>query len=554
LSWADPIDNLQMRVPAGRVVWSGVDPGYDRRPSHQSGEHSTCTKAPAYQARDTAPAVSRMFKGLRANRPKPTIKVDSRGRRWSCVLVTCLVTWILSLGYSKDSVANCMNCHQGIESIAVGEMAEQISRLALRHQDPGGCVVCHGGDPLTDDEEGAHRGAPSRLTAEGGPGDFYRDPGHARVAQRTCGQCHESYAERWLKSVKSSGVEAIERNQCAAAWENRSSRGSEASRYGLYAIADEDGPEPIEGTPEYKSVIKSLMASHPRLFLSRLGALPSHPVGWEEQSAAPSCTNCHGAVARVQPRSGCSGCHMAYGTYQGLDPTIDRTKPDTLTFHRIRGVAASRVVSSNGSEEILSGIPLETCFRCHFDPRLASTNETGDAHVHYGQEDVGSGINLFCQDCHTSIEMHGDGNLPASSAAQMEIRCEDCHGTTDLFPWELPLGFGDPHAPAGLSVVPRGTKENGSTQPEGVAAGDGLLLTSRGNPFGNVLRDGDQVLLYSVSGEVHEVTLLKSLVQERSWRSELSKQIKSAPAHHQDMSCNDCHADWLPTCLGCHDQ
>lgn len=199
------------------------------------------------------------------------------------------------------------------------------------------------------------------------------------------------------------------------------------------------------------------------------------------------------------------------------------------------------------------GISRENCFQCHFDPRLTGVNEIGDAFVHYGTDQDQSGHGLMCQDCHTSIEMHGDGNIAATSVAQSEIRCEDCHGTLARFPWELELAHGDPESTTAFSRVPRGIASGGDeAMGRQYPAKDGYLLTSRGNIFGNVVRDGGQVFLHSVSGEVHEVTLLKHLFEQKSWRSELSKQVKSVPKLHKDMACMDCHADWLPPCLGCH--
>ena len=50
---------------------------------------------------------------------------------------------------------------------------------------------------------------------------------------------------------------------------------------------------------------------------------------------------------------------------------------------------------------------------------------------------------MYCQDCHTSIDVHGDGNIPGTTLAQVEIECEDCHGTVKQYPWELPLGRGE---------------------------------------------------------------------------------------------------------------
>ena len=48
---------------------------------------------------------------------------------------------------------------------------------------------------------------------------------------------------------------------------------------------------------------------------------------------------------------------------------------------------------------------------------------------------------LLCQDCHTSIDMHGDGNIFGTTLAQVEIECEDCHGTvTDAYPMGIAAG------------------------------------------------------------------------------------------------------------------
>src|SRR5258708_17827655 len=38
---------------------------------------------------------------------------------------------------------------------------------------------------------------------------------------------------------------------------------------------------------------------------------------------------------------------------------------------------------------------------------------------------------LQCVDCHTSQDMHGDGNTYAQMTDAIEIRCEDCHGSID---------------------------------------------------------------------------------------------------------------------------
>jgi len=78
------------------------------------------------------------------------------------------------------------------------------------------------------------------------------------------------------------------------------------------------------------------------------------------------------------------------------------------------------------------------------------------------------------------------------------------------------------------------------------------LLTSRGNPFGNVVREGNRVFLYSASGGKYEAPLLRKEGAGDSSRSQPTQQATCEADTHPDMTCLDCHADWLPSCPGCH--
>ena len=40
---------------------------------------------------------------------------------------------------------------------------------------------------------------------------------------------------------------------------------------------------------------------------------------------------------------------------------------------------------------------------------------------------------------------------------------------------------------------------------------EGYLKTARGNPFGNVVKDGEKVMMYSASGTDFQVPLLKQM-------------------------------------------
>ena len=73
-----------------------------------------------------------------------------------------------------------------------------IKNRAKPYQDPGGCVVCHGGRPTKTTKEEAHSGAPEKLTGGGGPENFYPDPGSIWIADKTCGIYHQGYGDTFF--------------------------------------------------------------------------------------------------------------------------------------------------------------------------------------------------------------------------------------------------------------------------------------------------------------------------------------------------------------------
>jgi hypothetical protein len=134
--------------------------------------------------------------------------------------------------------------------------------------------------------------------------------------------------------------------------------------------------------------------------------------------------------------------------------------------------------------------------------------------------------------------MHGNGNITGTLLANVEIECSDCHGTATYYPWELPLGWGDEFGSKpdmnnarGLANEPLANHRAFSTQYE---MKDGYLLTTRGNHFNNVVRDGDKVLVHSASGLDFEVPTLKSLALTEKWKNPakaISAKIQAKKTH-----------------------
>ncbi|MEL7527515.1 MAG: cytochrome C [Pseudomonadota bacterium] len=487
----------------------------------------------------------------------------------------------------------CMSCHEGIEKFTSGAMMESIEAMGPDLGDPAGCVVCHGGNPQGLTAEEAHKGTPADLADAGGPHTFYADPGALWIADKSCGQCHDGYAERLTKSLMNTEAGKLQGNLWS--W---GVIDTHRSVYGNYDLVDEDGNVPSVGTDAYKDYMVAFIEAHPDQMPSSMEQVPEvdvnaiseHPNLAGITYSRQQCQRCHVGVTGREKRgdfrgAGCSSCHVPYsndGFYEGGDPTIAKDQPGKLLTHQMQGTRKSKV---KVGEVEYSGIPSETCNSCHNrgkrigvsyqgimefpygspynekggkQPKLHTKNYVyvkDDLHHSIESRDGNPAGGMLCQDCHTSIDMHGDGNLPGTTLAQVEIECEDCHGTVSKFPWELPLGYGEEHA-TDIGDTARGLADDVTAEQymaEVYDPEDGYLLSARGNPLGNVIRRGDKVILHSASGLDFEVPVLRQLALDGNWKSPNAEvAMMSVGKHMESMECYACHADWAPQCYGCH--
>jgi hypothetical protein len=345
--------------------------------------------------------------------------------------------------------------------------------------------------------------------------------------------------------------------------------------------------------------MQAMITAWPKQFPKSLKQLPNPSVEEIEKDpklAAVSyqrqqCQRCHVGVRGREKRGdyrgmGCSACHIPYGNegyYEGNDPTIDKEKQGHMLTHQIQATREAKV--KVGSTEY-SGIPVETCNSCHNRGKRIGVTYQGLMEFPYGSpftvkgdkqpklhtkqymfisDDLHHQIQsrpgnpeggLLCQDCHTTGDMHGDGNIFGTTLAQVEIECQDCHGTTRQFPWELPLGFGEEFGRK-LGGAPRGLAQEPLPETAGYATfydkKDGYLVTARGNPFGNVVKDGKRVLLHSATGNDFEVPVLKQIGFDKTWKSQDAMvAMNSVQKHNENLECYACHASWVPQCYGCH--
>lgn len=281
------------------------------------------------------------------------------------------------------------------------------------------------------------------------------------------------------------------------------------------AVDDPDGPEPRAGSEAYRSWFHRAVERGALKPLDHAEAVPDFTTGQKRfgaigpaalaDSMRKDCLHCHawdrghkGGGTRVHAE-GCSACHVAYDT-EGHS-----------LGHRI-------TVQIRSTQ----------CAHCHWS---GHQSQFRDLHEERGIE---------CADCHTSIDVHGDGNIYPTMTMAVEIACEDCHGTPDAFPWELPLGYGTPAVLDGQ----RGTA---------TADGRTYLMTSRGNARRNLERQGDAVFLTSVYGRERPVPLLKTVRLRNEWRTPAAAVAMETVRSHVDrVECPACHTPSVYRCLGCH--
>ncbi|QDU36855.1 hypothetical protein Mal4_11550 [Maioricimonas rarisocia] len=485
--------------------------------------------------------------------------------------------------------SGCMKCHADIELIREpgSGMLQQIMDRGAALGDPAGCIVCHGGNPDAADKELAHAGLDDDQDPHAPP-RFYPDPGSPWINEHTCGQCHPQHVEVQWRSLMMTEAGKIQ----GVCWAFGALTGYE-HRWANYAVENPTDPDQRLGTDEYRRYMETLRKLEPNVFVDRHEPLPDalqfgevDRLNEDPTLAAftyirQECQRCHHGVKGRQVRGdfrgmGCSSCHVPYsneGFYEGDDPTVPRDEPGHMLVHSIQGTREAKVTVH---DKTYSGIPVETCTTCHdrgkrigvsfqglmespyHSPFAADGSDQPALHTkHYiaMQQDIHYQKGMTCQDCHTSIDVHSDGFLAAANLAAVQIECSDCHGTPDRYPWELPLGYMDEFAEKVATGPARGTADKpGDHTLQGTIYDkqDGYLLTARGNPYGNVVRDGDEIVVHTAGGKDLRMKPLKMLHDTGQLSVKGKLAMGQIASHLERMECYSCHSSWTPQCYGCH--
>lgn len=487
-------------------------------------------------------------------------------------------------------------CHQRIEAIRApeSEMMRQLRDWGAKLGEPDGCTPCHGGTPEAAGADAAHRGANPALTAEGGPDGFYPDPASPWVNARSCGNCHAAHVRAQWSSLMMTEAGKIQ----GTAW-GFGAREGYGHGWANYDLRNPENAHAQLGTDAYRAYMAQKKALHPNVYPEVQKALPPAPGGLGDTQplttarlkADPGlaaftyirseCQRCHLGVRGRSRRGdyrgmGCGACHIPYsneGRYEGADACISKSEAGHLLLHRIQATRDAPL-SLHGVD--YSGIPVETCTTCHNRGKRIGVSYQGLMESAWGspyteggggqpglhskhyiamEQDVHFQKGMLCQDCHTSGDVHGDGMIAGTNLAAVEIECSDCHGTPQAYPWELPLGYGDESVPGPATGEPRGlAMELAEHLKQGAVedALEGYLLSARGNPMPDVVRDGKEVLVRTASGRDLRLIPLKAMRDGGTLGLEAEVAMVHADSHIERMECYSCHTQWAPQCYGCH--
>ena len=504
-------------------------------------------------------------------------------------MVKIVISILLFLTFaSSDSTNGCLQCHKGIEDIRAKEsgMMQAILQKAKEAGVQGNdCVVCHGGTPQAKTKQKAHQGTLAYFSSHQGPKAFYPYPASPWINQHTCGMCHPNQV-----SAQKNNLMATEQGKIhGALW----GFGAKEGYNHTYTNFGGKNPDPHErlGTKAYQAYMEKLKSLEPQGFVEQTKALPPAPTA-KEVAKDPTlsvytylrqeCLRCHtggkGREKRGDYRGiGCASCHIPYGNegrYEGEDTSISQKEQGHLLVHSIQSSREAKVTLHGIN---YSGVPVATCTTCHNRGKRIGVRYHGLMETAYGAtfdatgnaqpklhtkrylhltEDIHYSKGMLCQDCHTSNDMHGDGFFRGANLGGVEIECQDCHGTTQKYPWELPLGYSDEFATMPKTGKARGTTltlakylEQGSIPQD---RGDGFLLSARGNPLTKAVRKGDEVVMHLSSGRDVVLKPLKLLKKKHKISKEGLIAMDSIKAHTDKLECYTCHATWAPQCYGCH--
>ena len=389
---------------------------------------------------------------------------------------------------AMDRPEGCLVCHKGVTGLGVSHRPEAV-----------GCASCHGGDPLTLDTARAHAGM-----------DLV--PGNLANARLRCGQpeCHPAVIPRVKVSVMEtmSGVVAVDRTAFGEPPGTAGGRVPTVSGLG-HSAADTHLRQLCASC--HLGQVKSALgpngedargggceACHLRYSPEALKALGAYEAAKLKGPAGPPTV--HPAVSLDIDDAQCFGCHSRSGristSYEGWqemhDPPAGASDPNR---------------------------PGPSVYRVLADERVFE-RELPDIHQQLGMD---------CVDCHTAIEVMGDGVAHARKSGQLRVACVDCHARAGTSLDLVPAARIDPESRKILAI--RQWPGAAPVQFGRTASGDLLVNVVAG-------ATGPPAMIRKRTGQ--RLPLKPALAVCAEGRG------------HARLSCESCHTAWAPRCPTCH--
>tara|TARA_B100000686_G_scaffold353903_1_gene461421 strand:+ start:1453 stop:4197 length:2745 start_codon:yes stop_codon:yes gene_type:complete len=436
----------------------------------------------------------------------------------------------------SESTELCMRCHYGIEEISKNHKFR--------------CTKCHGGNGNTSSKKKAHR-------------KMVSNPSDLKYADKYCGKCHADQVTKVKASLMATAKGVINFTRYALGVQ-----GSQDPPFSLFPTPGENlfpkrldlAEEVLNGTEEVQ-VENSAVINHQGPMIDRY--------------LRESCLRCH--LQSPSPHrpgdyrsTGCAACHMIY-TNDGRTVTRDRAiqnrqkarvKSDTNQF--LGGYSANGLRNQRGYpvvHKFTVAVPSVQCEHCHhlngpgneFEGRFVRSPLSRPAGnkvdalqpVLHGARhdflvpDIHREKGMHCIDCHGQREIKAGGPDINYQDKAVQIRCENCHGTTQKPPIEILLVESLPQTKAALKSASLNPNLMRKIKP-----GNVVMADSKGHLLYHIKKEtSGWVLISKVTGKKHKLPILQKSPKISA------HQLKS---HMDQVECSACHAAWSANEWGTH--
>ena len=417
---------------------------------------------------------------------------------------------------------------------------------SIDHLEGGGCLYCHRGiERISENHKfrctKCHEGDRRRRTLPAAHNNLVANPSDLDHAPKYCGKCHADQIEKVDQSSMATMKSIIKATRYA--W------GAQGERENLYSLRpkEEKGESFLPNSSEGESVDSFLRAKCLRCHLQ--GEAPHRPGDYRSR--------------------GCAACHMIYSN-DGDTFTQDRAiqskvrRNQTKRENRFKRKFASKSLTNPRAYPVIhkftNAVPSVQCEHCHNEngignefeglfsppsrPNASFKKISDDKPVLYGAEhefllpDIHRERGMHCIDCHVATDFKGT-STGFGLHGNVDIRCEDCHGSTSKKPKEILLD--ETYSKTKKILASNLLNPNLRRK---IKAGDTILLNSGDAPLTHIKKEKDRWILYSrVTGKKHVIPLLaekKPVVAHKINR------------HMEVIECHACHARWSTGEWGMH--